>query len=142
MEHRWTGAGAEVDLIVIKDRQLRFVEVKLRSTRDPVGLETVDARKLARIERAATVYLTQFDDFDEACVAVAYVQRGSEAWHIEQRLIIMLSTLSNFCDVLRGSKAVGIWVFLLLSTFGTVDNHIIIRNIIIVYVCIYKSTHK
>ena len=83
LEHRWTGAGAEVDLIVIKERQLRFVEVKLRSTRDPVGLETVDARKLARIERAATVYLTQFDGFDEACVAVAYVQRGSEAWHIE-----------------------------------------------------------
>ena len=83
LEHRWRGAGAEVDLIVLKNRRLRFVEVKLRAASDPVGLETVDDRKLARIERAAEVYLSRFDDYEEACIVVAYVQKARTGWQIE-----------------------------------------------------------
>ena len=83
LEHRWVGARAEVDLIVIKDRQLRFVEVKCRSEDDPVGLEVVDGRKIRRLERAAEVYLQRFDAYDEACLAVAYVQPSAVGWEIE-----------------------------------------------------------
>ena len=83
LEHRWRGAGAEVDLIAVKGGLLRFIEVKLRAKNDPVGLETVDSRKLARISRAAEVYMTRFDDFTEVCVTVAYVQRGADSWEIE-----------------------------------------------------------
>jgi putative endonuclease len=83
LEHRWRGAGAEVDLIALKEGRLRFLEVKLRAKNDPVGLETVDDRKLARVSRAAEVYMTGFDNYAEACVTVAYVHRGAHSWEIE-----------------------------------------------------------
>ena len=83
LEHRWRGARAEVDLIAIKNRRLRFVEVKFRSPGDPVGLAAVDGRKIKRIERAAEVYLQRFDDYDEACLAVAYVEPSAGGWEIE-----------------------------------------------------------
>jgi len=83
LAHRWIGAGAEVDLIVVKNRMLRFVEVKYRQKHDPVGLECVDGRKLKRIERASEVFLQGFQDFDEACIAVAYVTPSPTGWHIE-----------------------------------------------------------
>ncbi len=83
LEHRWVGAGAEVDLIVLKDGKLRFVEVKLRQADDPVGLEAIDARKIRRIERSAQAYLQGFDDYDEVCLAVAYVIQVEGVWRIE-----------------------------------------------------------
>ncbi len=83
LAHRWTGAGAEIDLIALKNRMLRFVEVKYRQENDPVGLECVDARKLNKIERAAEAFLQGFQDFEEACIAVAYVTPSETGWHIE-----------------------------------------------------------
>jgi len=81
--HRWRGAGGELDLVAIRDRRLRFVEVKYRQADDPVGLEAIDGRKFQKLERAAEAFLQDFQEFDEACFAVAYVLRDEKAWQIE-----------------------------------------------------------
>jgi len=81
--HRWRGGGGELDLIAIKDRMLRFIEVKYRQVNDPVGLEAVDGRKMKKLERAAAAFLQDFTEFDEVCFAVAYVVRGASGWNIE-----------------------------------------------------------
>lgn len=83
LEHRWRGAGAEVDLIATKEGLLRFFEVKLRAKGDPVGLEAVDARKVVRLTRAAEAFMARYDDYSEACLTVAYVERGASSWQIE-----------------------------------------------------------
>jgi len=83
LAHRWVGAGAEIDLIALKDGMLRFVEVKYRQKNDPVGIECVDQRKLRRIERAGEVFLQGFHEFEEVCIAVAYVTSSETGWHIE-----------------------------------------------------------
>ena len=72
-----------MDLIALKGGLLRFLEVKLRAKGDPVGLEAVDARKVARITRAAEAYMARFDDYKEACLTVAYVEKGPSSWQIE-----------------------------------------------------------
>jgi putative endonuclease len=81
--HRWRGAGGELDLVALKEGQLRFVEVKYRQADDPVGLEAIDGRKFKKLERAAEAFLQDFQDFEEVCFAVAYVLRGERGWQIE-----------------------------------------------------------
>jgi len=81
--HRWRGAGGELDLVAIRERKLRFIEVKYRQAKDPVGLEAIDGRKFQKLERAAEAFLQDFQDFDEVCFAVAYVLRGPTSWNIE-----------------------------------------------------------
>ena len=84
LARRWIGAGAEVDLIVEQEGRIRFVEVKLRAADDPVGLEAIDERKVARISRAAELWLDQrAEPVREACLAVAMVQAADEGWQIE-----------------------------------------------------------
>jgi putative endonuclease len=58
LERNFSVAGAEIDLIAIDHETYVFVEVKARSS-TVFGLpaEAVDARKAARIRRAATLYL-------------------------------------------------------------------------------------
>jgi len=84
LERRWRGAGAEIDLIARRNGAVRFVEVKFRSENDPVGLESIDERKIAKLERAAELWLAQQDAaVSQACLAVAFVGRGEQGWEIE-----------------------------------------------------------
>ena len=84
LERRWRGAGAEIDLIVQREGGVRFVEVKFRSDNDPVGLEAIDGHKIAKLERAAELWLAQqAAGVTQACLAVAFVGRGEKGWEIE-----------------------------------------------------------
>ena len=58
LAHNVTAAGAELDLIARDGQTIVFVEVRKRSD-DRLGhpLETIDARKQARIRRGATGWL-------------------------------------------------------------------------------------
>lgn len=59
------GAGAEIDLVMRDGRYLVFVEVKLRTgARMGLGREAVDAKKRARISRAALSYLVSTGSVD------------------------------------------------------------------------------
>ena len=55
----WTGAGAEIDIVAVRDGAIRFVEVKQRSGRSNTGLEAVDVRKQRRLIRGATAWMAQ-----------------------------------------------------------------------------------
>ena len=84
LAHRWTGGGAELDLVVRDVDRLRFVEVKLRKADDPIGFEAVTPRKVARIQRAADAFLADYEGpVREACIAVALVHHDELGWQIE-----------------------------------------------------------
>ena len=55
----WTGASAEIDLIISRGECLRFVEVKHRSGSDPTGLESVDPQKQRRLIRGARAWMSR-----------------------------------------------------------------------------------
>lgn len=58
-------AGGEIDLVMRDGRYLVFVEVKLRTDAHMgLGREAVDARKRARISRAALSYLVSRGSVD------------------------------------------------------------------------------
>lgn len=67
-QNAWAG-GNELDLVVRRGRELRFVEVK-EKTGPELGdpLEMVDAEKQRRLRRAAEAWLAQRADLDR-CVA-------------------------------------------------------------------------
>lgn len=84
LERRWRGGGGELDLVVARGDALRFVEVKLRSGRDPVGLEVFSPQKMARVRRAADAWLAAWRGSVRDCaVMVALVVHRGEDWTIE-----------------------------------------------------------
>ena len=55
----WSGAGAELDIVAMRDESIRFVEVKQRSGSNSNGLEAVGVRKQRRLIRAAKAWMAQ-----------------------------------------------------------------------------------
>lgn len=81
LARNWSARGGELDIVALKDGRLRLVEVKLRVGEDPVGLEAVDARKQARLVRAAEAFLAQLEvPYEEVCFAVAWIEEGRLTW--------------------------------------------------------------
>jgi len=80
----WIARGGELDLVAVREGQLRFVEVKQRQPNDPVGLEAIGADKQRRLSRAARQYLSQVDPaFQEAAFMVAWVETDGDQWRLE-----------------------------------------------------------
>lgn len=77
--------GAELDLVVERAGELRFVEVKARDPGDPLGLETITADKQRRLVRGATAYLQAYDDVvEQATFDVVLVHLEGEDWVVER----------------------------------------------------------
>ena len=55
----WQGSGAELDLVVSRSEQIRFVEVKQRAGSDHSASDLVDGRKQQRLVRAARAWLAR-----------------------------------------------------------------------------------
>ena len=53
----WRGGSGELDIVAVRDEQVRFVEVKARETGDDSGLESVTRVKRRRIVSAAEAWL-------------------------------------------------------------------------------------
>ena len=76
--------GGELDLVALREGQLRFVEVKQRQANDPVGLEAIGAGKRRRLSRAARQYLEQVDPtFHEVAFMVAWVETNGDQWRLD-----------------------------------------------------------
>jgi putative endonuclease len=58
LARRFAAAGGEIDLIVRRWRTIAFVEVKARATLDAAAT-AIDARKRARVSRAARAWLAR-----------------------------------------------------------------------------------
>lgn len=60
LAENYTARGGEIDLVMRDGQELVFVEVRQRrSSRFGAAAETIDARKLARMRRAAREYLAR-----------------------------------------------------------------------------------
>lgn len=81
----WRGARGELDVVVVRDGRLRFVEVKARAAQDEGGIEAVGAWKQRRLVRAARAFLASWPEpVAEACFTVVVVTlppRGSSLEH-------------------------------------------------------------
>ncbi len=80
--------GGEVDIICEDKETLVFVEVKTRGPGSLASpLDAVDAKKRARIIKAASVYLSENDLWDRPCrfdvVTALTADKGFEIEHIE-----------------------------------------------------------
>lgn len=76
--------GAELDRVMIRDGDLRVVEVKQRGKGDPTLWESVDRRKRRRLVRAAEAFMQSFTE-PYTCVSmdVALVAGSRGDWTIE-----------------------------------------------------------
>lgn len=83
LDRNWRGADGELDLVVERGDQLRFVEVKAREPGDPSGLESVDDRKQARLRGAAEAWLAGRTRRGELCFLVALVTLDPLGWSVE-----------------------------------------------------------
>ena len=78
----WKGGGGELDVVAVRNGSLRFIEVKTRSSADPVGIEAVDARKRMRLARAANAWLQQSEVvYHELAFTVVLVEPDGMTWY-------------------------------------------------------------
>lgn len=84
---RFTTNGGEIDIVALDGETLVFVEVKCRNAPGLAPEETVNAKKLQRIRRAANVYLEQVGGrdrdirFDMVAVCNGDVRHIPDAFH-------------------------------------------------------------
>jgi putative endonuclease len=84
LEHGWRCKAGEIDLIVLRDGALRFVEVKARSLDDPSAIDAVGPGKQRRLARAAEAFLEQcMLTFEQAAFMVALVALQEGRWEVE-----------------------------------------------------------
>lgn len=85
LARNWSGAGAELDLIVVRDGVVRFVEVKARQPGDDTALEAIGAEKQRRLRRAATSWIERAgnDTYDEYAFLVAVVTLERGMWRLD-----------------------------------------------------------
>jgi putative endonuclease len=84
LERNWRGGGGELDLVVERDGNVRFVEVKARDPLDPSALESISEAKQQRLSHAADTWLLARDRPPrEACFLVAVVAFETDGWSIE-----------------------------------------------------------
>lgn len=74
LARNWRAAGGEVDLIVVRDGKLRFVEVKARTEAVMDGADAITPDKQRRIAMAANAWLdAHVTDATELAMLVAVV---------------------------------------------------------------------
>lgn len=83
LERRFRSKAGEIDLIMLDDDTVVFVEVKTRKNSMPgSGLAAVDRRKQQRIARAASLYLVHTGRLNQACRFDVIEVRDGEVFHI------------------------------------------------------------
>ncbi len=76
--------GGELDVIALRGRALRFVEVKARSPGDDSAWESVGRSKRRKLQRAAEAWLQgDVPDYDEVAFVVAAVTLDPSGWSVE-----------------------------------------------------------
>ena len=80
LARNWRGGGGELDVVVDRGGDLRFVEVKLRDLCDPLADEAVNSGKRSRLRSAARAWLLGRGEPDrEVCFLVAIVHHDPAA---------------------------------------------------------------
>ena len=80
----WRGGGGELDLVVLRDSQLNFVEVKARNEGTLSFGDRVPIQKQERLIGAAETFLINCPvPFDEMFFTVALVDVSKRPWTVE-----------------------------------------------------------
>lgn len=84
LARNWRAAGGEVDLVVLRDGHLRFVEVKARDPADPSALEAIGRTKQRKLARAGDEWLaSRGPPARDAAFMVVAVTLHPEGWTLE-----------------------------------------------------------
>jgi len=84
LARNWRGGGGELDAVVRRHGELRFVEVKLRDPEDPLSDESVSASKRTRLRRVGRLWLSERGEPDrEVCFMLAIVDRGGTIYWMD-----------------------------------------------------------
>lgn len=77
--------GAELDLVVEREGDLRFVEVKCRDLDDPNALESITIDKRRRLVRGAVAFLQRYQDdlYETACFDVVVAHQTDDVWQLD-----------------------------------------------------------
>lgn len=83
LARNWRGGGGEIDLIVRRAGEVRFVEVKARREGDPRSDEAVNPRKQARLRLAARAWMALNPEAEgDVAFLIAWVDTTVEPWEI------------------------------------------------------------
>lgn len=83
LDRNWRGGGGELDLVVMREGRVRFVEVKARASDDLDPLEQITAAKQARLRGAARAWLlVHRPEVEEVAFLVAVVDLSTDPWGI------------------------------------------------------------
>lgn len=79
LARNWRGGGGELDIVALRDGVLRVVEVKARTSADP--LLAITPGKQRRLIRASEAFLAQTDaPWQEVSFSIAMVEDGVLSW--------------------------------------------------------------
>lgn len=83
LAQNWRGGGGEIDLVILRDGCLRFVEVKLRVPEDTLTDDAVPMHKQLLLRNAAAAWCVAHGDPPvEQAFLVAYVDASRTPWAI------------------------------------------------------------
>lgn len=81
----WRGGGGELDLVVTRGDQLRFVEVKVRPPEEALGDDAVPERKQQRLRQAAAAWSLEVGDWPgEQAFLVVYAHPEGDGWALRR----------------------------------------------------------
>lgn len=84
LARNWRASGGEIDLVVLRDGHLRFVEVKARDPHDDSALEAIGHDKRRKLSRAAGEWLASHVPPDhDAAFLVAVVTFLEAGWTVD-----------------------------------------------------------
>ena len=79
--YNYTIREGELDLIALRQGELIFVEVKMRSADEESIFDSINARKRKALIRAAEAFMSEFDqDFDTCYFLLLYYVDGVWNW--------------------------------------------------------------
>ncbi|MBM74508.1 MAG: hypothetical protein CMK59_03835 [Proteobacteria bacterium] len=77
----YTVREGELDLVVLRNKELAFVEVKMRSTDEHSVFQSINARKKKALLKAAEAFLSDFDlEFELCYFILLYRVEGKWEW--------------------------------------------------------------
>ena len=80
----WRGGGGELDLVVVRDGVVRFVEVKARRPGGGDPLQSMTVAKQRRLRGAAEAWLAQASEQpDECAFMLAAVRMEAQCWRVD-----------------------------------------------------------